>query len=84
LRLPAIRSILKVMGLWSETHSYECNGWAIHNSLDGGDLESFVDPKVQEFLSGRENTTTGRFPRSNQLACGTFEPIFVDSKALDF
>ena len=67
-----------------ESRPYECNGWAIHNSLDGGDLESFVDPKFREFLSRRENTTTSRFPRSNQLACGTFEPIFVDSKALDF
>src|SRR3984893_11548763 len=84
LRLSGIRSILRVMRLWSEARSYECNGWAIHNSLDGGDLEVFVDPKFREFLSGGENTTTSRFPRSNQLDCGTFETIFVDSQALDF
>jgi hypothetical protein len=28
------------MRLWSEAHPYECNDWAIHNSLHGRDLEA--------------------------------------------
>ena len=43
--LPEIRSIFRVMGLWSKAHSYKCNDWAIHNSLDGRDLEGVADPE---------------------------------------
>jgi hypothetical protein len=43
------------MGLWSEAHSYECNGWAIHNSLNGRDLEVSPILNVQEFLPGEED-----------------------------
>jgi len=32
--------ILRVMRLWSEAHPYECNDWAIHNSLHGRDLDA--------------------------------------------
>jgi len=43
------------MGLWPETHSYECNGWAIHNSLHGRDLEVPLILNFEEFLFGEEN-----------------------------
>src|SRR6267143_6684639 len=55
LRLPEIRSIFSVMGLWSEAHSYECNDWAIHNSLHGRDLEVPAILNFEEFLFGGEN-----------------------------
>src|SRR5258708_3684288 len=72
------------MGLWSEAHSYEGNGWAIHNSLDGGDLEVSPILKFQEFLSGGENTSPSRFPRSNQLACGTLNRYLLIPRRLIF
>jgi hypothetical protein len=43
------------MGLWSEAHSYECNSWAIRNSLNGRDLEVSPILNVQEFLPGEED-----------------------------
>jgi hypothetical protein len=44
------------MGLWSEAHSYECNGWAIDISLHKRDLEVPPILNFQEFLSGKGNT----------------------------
>jgi hypothetical protein len=43
------------MSLWSEAHSYECNDWAIHNSLQGCDLEAPPILNFEEFLFGEEN-----------------------------
>jgi hypothetical protein len=43
------------MGFWSEAHSYECNDWAIHNSLHGRDLEVPPILNFEEFLFGEEN-----------------------------
>ena len=42
------------MGLWSETHSYECNRWAIGISLHRRDLEVAPILKFEEFLFGEE------------------------------
>src|SRR5260370_40670502 len=54
-RLPEVRSIFRVMSLWSEAHSYECNDWAIHNSLHGHDLGVPPILNFEEFLFGEEN-----------------------------
>jgi len=43
------------MSLWSEAHSYECNDWAIHNSLKRCDLEVPAILNFEEFLFGEEN-----------------------------
>jgi hypothetical protein len=43
------------MRLWPEAHSYECNGWAIHNSLHGPDLEVPPILNFEEFLFGEGN-----------------------------
>jgi hypothetical protein len=42
------------MGLWSDVHSYECNDWAIHNSLHRRDLEVPPILNFEEFLLGEE------------------------------
>jgi len=43
------------MSLWSEAHPYECNDWAIYNSLRGRDLEVPPILNFEEFLFGEEN-----------------------------
>jgi len=43
------------MRLWPEAHSYECNDWAIHNSLHGLDLEVPPILNFEEFLFGEGN-----------------------------
>jgi len=42
------------MGLWPQAHPYECNDWAIHNSLQGRDLEVPPILNFEEFLFGEE------------------------------
>jgi hypothetical protein len=50
------------MGRWSEAHSYECNDWAILNSLHGCDLEVPPILKFEEFLLGEENAVDSQVP----------------------
>jgi len=38
------------MRRWSEAQSYECNDWAIHNSLRGRDLEAAAMPGSEQML----------------------------------
>jgi len=47
--------ILRVMRLWSEAHPYECNDWAIHNSLQKWELQWSEVLNFQEFLFDEEN-----------------------------
>jgi hypothetical protein len=47
----------------------ECNGWAIHNSVHGRDLEVSPILIFEDFLFGEENAVDWRSrARSNQLA----------------
>jgi hypothetical protein len=43
------------MRLWSEAHPYECNDWAIHNSLQEWRLQLSEVLNFQEFLFDEEN-----------------------------
>jgi hypothetical protein len=43
------------MRLWSEAHPYECNNWAIHNSLQEWKLQLSEVLNFQEFLSDKED-----------------------------
>ncbi len=49
------QQILRVMRLWSEAHPYECNDWAIHNSLQEWKLQLSEVLNFQEFLFDEEN-----------------------------
>jgi hypothetical protein len=42
---------------WSKVQSYECNDWAIHNSLKRRDLELPRILNFEESLYGQENAT---------------------------
>jgi len=44
------------MRLWSEAHPYECNDWAIRNSLQEWRLVLRAVLNFQEFLSDEGNT----------------------------
>ena len=72
------------MGLWSETHSYECNDKAIHNSLKGCDLEMPRTLSFEEFLYGQGNAVDWQVAAIESARLLHFKPKFVDSQALDF
>jgi hypothetical protein len=69
------------MRLRSEAHPYECNDWAIHNSLQEWKLQLSEVLKFQEFLFDEENAVGLKALGSVSLR--DFESIFVNFQPLD-
>ena len=69
------------MRLWSEAHPYECNNWAIHNSLQEWKLQLSEVLNFQEFLFDEENAVGLKALGSVSLR--DFESIFVNFQPLD-
>jgi hypothetical protein len=71
------------MRLWSEAHPYECNDWAIHNSLQEWKLQLSEVLNFQEFLFDEENAV-GLKAFGGSVSLRDFEAIFVNFQTLDF
>jgi hypothetical protein len=69
------------MRLWSKAHPYECNNWAIHNSLQEWKLQLSEVLNFQEFLFDEENAVGLKALGSVSLR--DFESIFVNFQPLD-
>ena len=69
------------MRLWSEARPYECNDWAIHNSLQEWKLQLSEVLNFQEFLFDEENAVGLKALGSVSLR--DFESIFVNFQPLD-
>ena len=72
------------MRLWFEAHHYECNDWAIHNSLQEWKLQLSEVLNFQEFLFDEENGKRGG-PEGfgGSVSLRDFESIFVNFQPLD-
>jgi hypothetical protein len=69
------------MRLWHEAHPYECNNWAIHNSLQEWKLQLSEVLNFQEFLFDEENAVGLKAWAAVSLR--DFESIFVNFQPLD-
>jgi DNA-binding transcriptional LysR family regulator len=56
------------MRRWSEAQSYECNDWAIHNSLRGRDLEAAAMPGSEQMLLTQQTRWDCRVDRETRPA----------------
>jgi hypothetical protein len=56
------------MRRWSEAQSYECNGWAIHNSLRGRDLEALAMLGFEQMLFSHQTQWDCRVDRETRPA----------------
>jgi len=52
--------------------------------LHGRDLEVSLVPEFEEFLFGEKTQSASRFLALESASLWDFEPIFVNSQALDF
>src|SRR5258708_12440430 len=71
------------MRLWFEAHHYECNDWAIHNSLQEWKLQLSEVLNFQEFLFDEENAV-GLKAFGGQSACGTLNRYLLIFNRLIF